>query len=201
MGEVMRKRDTLRRLDFPINFMVRIAGVFPKRFHKWVLKYVRNWDNYLGMLMRYVALRNICVTCGKNVAIFSNVFLINPEKLSIGDNVSVHPMCYIDATGRIFIGDDVSIAHSTTIMSTEHIYDDLNVNIKDQGCEERMTLIGSNVWIGAGTRVLAGSKINNGCIIAAGAVVKNDVPSNTVVGGIPARVIKERCHREASIRP
>lgn len=183
----------MAKVDFILTFLVRISSILPKGFHKWILKVVRNWDSHVAILLRYIALKNLCLKCGKNVAVFSNVFLINPENLSIGNNVSIHPMCYIDATGQIIINNDVSIAHSTTIMSTEHVYDDPDVNIKDQGCREMMTYIDSNVWIGAGTRILAGSKINSGSIVAAGAVVKNEVPRNSIVGGIPAKVIKSRC--------
>lgn len=188
-----RKRELLEKVDFIITFLVKVFSVLPKGFHKWMLRVTRNWGGYLAILIRYIALKNLCLSCGKNVAVFSNVFLINPENLSIGNNVSIHPMCYLDATGKIIINDDVSIAHSTTIMSTEHIYDDPDVNIKDQGCKEMMTFIDSNVWIGAGTRILAGTKINRGSIVAAGAVVKSEVPSNSIVGGIPAKVIKSRC--------
>ncbi|MEK1831887.1 hypothetical protein AAAC51_32350 [Priestia megaterium] len=73
--------------------------------------------------------------------------------------MSIHPMCYIDAAGGVSIGDDVSIAHSSTILSEEHIYLDLERNIKDQGCEFRETIIENNVWIGAGSRILGGSKV------------------------------------------
>ncbi|WP_202594345.1 DapH/DapD/GlmU-related protein [Oceanobacillus massiliensis] len=65
-------------------------------------------------------------------------------------------------------------------------------NIKDQGVEYKRTLIEDNVWIGAGSRILGGTIIRSGSIIAAGAVVKNEIPNNVIVGGVPAKVIKER---------
>ncbi|MFK3936222.1 acyltransferase [Alkalihalobacillus sp. NPDC078783] len=126
------------------------------------------------------------------MAVFSNVYINNVHNLVIGDNVSIHPMCYLEASGGIEIGNNVSIAHNTTIMSEEHIYVNLETNIKDQGSTYKYTTIHDNVWIGAGCRILAGSTIFNGSIVAAGAVVKNSVKSNTIVGGVPAKVIKER---------
>lgn len=188
----MRKRELLIRHKKLIKFILMISKVIPKGFYKSMLKITRNWDSLIAIFIRYICMKNICKKCGNNVAVFSGVYILNPENLSIGNNVSIHPMCYIDAAGGISIGDNVSIAHHTTIMSTEHIYSDLNINIKDQGCKSIPTAIEENVWIGAGCRILAGTNIKKGSIVAAGAVVKNVVKEFTIVGGIPAKIIKER---------
>ena len=188
----MRKRELLVKYNKLIKFIITVSKVFPKSFYKRVLKTTRNWDSIIAIFIRYVCLKNLCKKCGDNVAVFSGVYILNPENLQIGNNVSIHPMCYIDATGGIIISDDVSIAHSTTIMSTEHNYSNLEVNIKDQGVRCCPTIIEKNVWIGAGCRILAGTAIREGSIIAAGAVVKNEVKPFTIVGGVPAKIIKER---------
>lgn len=188
----MRQRDKLNKYNNIINTMVKISNIFPKIFYKHILKIFRNLDNKVGIFIRYICLKNLCKECGDNVAVFSGVYLLNIEKLSLGNNVSIHPMCYIDAYGGIKIGDNVSIAHSTTIMSSEHIHKDININIKDQGCKKKFTNIESNVWIGSGSRILAGSNIEKGSIVAAGAVVNKVVGEFTIVGGIPAKFIKER---------
>ena len=144
------------------------------------------------MFIRLICLKNCAKSCGNNIAVFSSVYLFNIYNLEIGDNVSIHPLCYIDASGGILIGNDVSIAHSCSVLSEEHVYADINKNIKDQGCLLKKTIIENNVWIGAGCRILGGSHIESGSIVAAGAVVKGEVKSNSIVGGIPARLIKER---------
>ena len=187
-----RKREIVKKFASLINLLVKLSKILPSGFYLRLLKLIRNHDNYLAMLVRYICLKNCAKSCGNNVAVFSNVYFYRLHNLEIGDNVSIHPMCYIDASGGISIGDDVSIAHSSTILSEEHIYSDLEKNIKDQGCEFRKTIIENNVWIGAGSRILGGSKVCSGSIVAAGAVVKNKVESNTIVGGIPAKKIKER---------
>lgn len=188
----MRKREIVKKLSPTINLMVYCGSLLPKKFHKFTLSATRGWQGYFGMLVRYVSLKNLCKECGDNVAVFSNVYILNPENLKLGNNVSIHPMCYIDSLGGITIQSNVSIAHATTILSTEHLYDDLEQNIKDQGYKYDRTVIESNVWIGAGVRILAGSKVSSGSIIAAGAVVKKTVPNNSVYGGIPAKLIKLR---------
>jgi acetyltransferase-like isoleucine patch superfamily enzyme len=104
----------------------------------------------------------------------------------------VHSFCYIEATGGLTIGDDVSIAHSVSILTTNHNYADLDLPIRDQGVQERATTISDDVWIGCGSRILAGVTIGKGAVVAAGAVVTKDVEPYAVVGGVPARQIGSR---------
>lgn len=187
-----RKRDVLEKHAKTIKTFVKVSRIFPKSFYlKW-LKLIRHHDNYIAMFIRYICLKNCAKSCGDNVAVFSNVYLHRVHNLEIGNNVSIHPLCYIDAAGGITIGNDVSIAHNTTILSEEHKFADINKNIKDQGCEYKKTTVENNVWIGAGCRILGGSYIESGSIIATGAVVKNTVKANSIMGGIPAKIIKER---------
>ncbi|MGH0483244.1 acyltransferase [Bacillus mycoides] len=187
-----RKREIIKKYAVLINLLVKVSKIFPPFFYLRLLKLTRSHDNYIAMLIRYICLKNCAKSCGENVAIFSNVYLHRIHNLEIGDNVSIHPLCYIDASGGIKIDNDVSIAHNSTILSEEHIYSDLEKNIRDQGCEFKKTVIENNVWIGAGSRILGGSTIRSGSIIAAGAVVKKEVRNNTIVGGVPAKKIMER---------
>lgn len=187
-----RKREILKKNKYLINIIIRLSTIFPRTVHKFLFKLVRNQENYLAMFVRYVCVKNCAKTCGDNVAIFSNVYLFNMQNLELGDNVSIHPMCYIDASGGIQIGNDVSVAHACTILSEEHIYTALDRNIKDQGVRLKATTVSNNVWVGAGARILAGCYLEEGSIIASGAVVKNKVKGNTIVGGVPAKFIKER---------
>lgn len=187
-----RKREIIKQFSTLINFIIKLSRILPKKFYLFLLKLIKHHDNYVAMFIRFICLKNCAKSCGDNVAVFSDVYLYNIHNLEIGNNVSIHPLCYINASGGIKIGDNVSIAHNTTILSEEHIFLDVNVNIKDQGCEYKKTIIQNNVWIGAGCRILGGTLIQSGSIIAAGAVVKNEVQSNVIVGGVPAKYIKER---------
>ena len=192
MMTIKRNREKLEKYSGVINILIFVFKVVPKFIFKRWIRFIRNHDNIGAMLKRYIFLKKYASKCGDNVGVFSNVYLFSIENLEIGNNVSIHPMCYIDASGRIEIGNDVSIAHSTTILSEEHKYDDVDVNIKDQGVILKKTIIDNNVWIGSGVKVLAGSHIESGCIIAAGAVVKGNIKRNSIVGGVPAVLIKER---------
>lgn len=187
-----RKRDLLKKWNFIIEIILIISNFIPKKIFYILLRIIRTHDNSIAIFVRYICLKKCAKSCGNNVAVFSNVYLKNIDTLELGNNVSIHPMCYIESSGGISIGNDVSIAHGTTIMSEEHLFNEKNIAIKDQGCEYIPTKIEDNVWIGAGCRILAGSLIHSGSIVAAGAVVKGSVPPNNIVGGIPAKVIKVR---------
>ena len=114
------------------------------------------------------------------------------ESLTIGNNVGVNHYCYIGVRGKITIGDNVIFGPRVSVFSENHNFDRLDIPIKDQGEIRKDTLIGNNVWIGAGSIILSGVKIGDGAIIAAGSVVNKDVLSNTIVAGVPAKMIKKR---------
>ncbi len=110
--------------------------------------------------------------CGKNI--------------HVGKNVFINMGCKFQDQGGIFIGDGVLIGHNVVLTTLNHA---------KSPCDRSTMLpapihIGKNVWIGANATVLPGVTIGDGAIVAAGAVVNRDVPENTVVGGVPAKVIK-----------
>ena len=84
------------------------------------------------------------------------------------------------------IGDGVLIGHNAVLATLNH---DIDPN-KRSMMHPSPILIGKNVWIGANATVLPGVTIGDGAIVAAGAVVNRDVSANTIVGGVPARLIK-----------
>lgn len=192
MGQVIRGRERFH--SFKVIFAVgeRVVSALPARFSSSLLSPTRGSNSQLSRALRYVALRKLAGSCGEIVDVRANCYILEPSNLRLGSRVSIHPFSYIDAAGGITIGDDVSIAHGVSILSTEHIFTDSDIPIRDQGLQSLPTRIESNVWIGAGVRILAGVTIGEGSIVAAGAVVTKDVPGNSIVGGVPARVIKHR---------
>ncbi|REC72886.1 acyltransferase [Chryseobacterium rhizosphaerae] len=151
----------------------------------------RNTNGRIGLLLRYVFLKNCGLEVGDNVSVQPGVYLFNLHKVTIGNNVSIHPMCYIEGAGGIKIGDNVSIAHASTLISTNHTWTDTSIPIKYNQETLSPVIIEDDVWIGCGVRVLSGVMIGKRSIVAAGAVVNKSFEHNSMLGGIPAKMIKK----------
>ena len=93
--------------------------------------------------------------------------------------------------GGITIGDRVYTAPLVQLLAVNHVYDDPTRPMVDQGITAEGIVVGDDAWIGAGAIITDGVRIGRGAVVAAGAVVTADVPAQTVVGGVPARVLKE----------
>lgn len=185
-----RGRDKFNKFKPILIFISKLFGIFPMKARKKLLVHYRMKRGTTGLALRFALLKSICKYCGDNVSLHEGVYIFQPQNLSIGNNVSIHPMCYIDATGEIEIGNDVSIAHATTIMSTSHKYSDKDIPFKDQDYISEKVIIENNVWVGAKTTILCGKTIGMGSVVGANSVVTKDVEPHSVVGGVPAKIIK-----------
>jgi len=110
----------------------------------------------------------------------------------IGDRTWIGPFCVIYGNGGVRIGRDVMIAAHSCITSVGHRHDDLHIPMMAQGIEVGPVTVEDDVWIGMNCTILPGVTIGRGAIVAAGAVVRSDVPPFTVFGGVPAREIGRR---------
>lgn len=110
--------------------------------------------------------------CGKNI--------------TVGKNVFINMGCKFQDQGGIFIGDGTLIGHNVVLATLNHA-----IAPKERGSMiPKPIRIGKSVWIGSNATILPGVTIGNGAIVAAGAVVTKDVPENTIVGGVPAKIIR-----------
>lgn len=186
----MTGRESFRKHKILINILVTSFSFAGKRINYSLYKLCRNLNGKLGLLLRYIFVKNAAFSLGDNVSIHPSVFLFNIKNLSIGDNVSIHPLCYIDAAGVVEIGNDVSIAHNCSIISTNHTWSNSTIPIKYNPEVFGKVCIKNDVWVGCGVRILAGVTISERSVIAAGAVVNKSFERNAVLGGIPASKIK-----------
>ena len=173
-----------------IIFMSRFTKIFPHRMRLVLFNHCRNIQGKKGILLRYILFRTLVKRCGVNVSIKEGTFLLNLAQIECGSNISIHEMCYIDGYGGIVIGDNVSISHSCSLISFDHTWGDETTAIKYNNPQKKKIIVGSDIWIGCGSRILGGVTIGNRCVVAAGAVVNKCIESNTIVGGVPAKKIK-----------
>ena len=108
--------------------------------------------------------------------------------VTIGDYTRIGIHCTV--IGPVCIGNNVNLAQGITVTALNHNFDDVTRRIDEQGVSTKPVVIGDDVWIGANAVILPGVTIGRHCVVAAGAVVTKDVPDNTVVGGVPAKVLK-----------
>ena len=93
--------------------------------------------------------------------------------------------------GPVTIGNHVNLAQGITVTALNHNFIDTTLRIDEQGISTNPVVIGDDVWIGANAVILPGVTIGRHVVVAAGAVVTKDVPDNCVVGGVPAKVLKD----------
>jgi acetyltransferase-like isoleucine patch superfamily enzyme len=143
--------------------------------------------------LRPAVYRLIGVRIGPQTRIYGKM-----EIEGVGDvlaNVSIGAQCllttpiYLNASGEIRIGDCVTLGHHVVVITDDHRMDDP----ERRGGERfsRPVIMEAGVWVGARATILPGVTLGRGCVVAAGSLVNRDVPAHTLVGGVPARRIKD----------
>lgn len=108
------------------------------------------------------------------------------KNIIIGKDVFINSGCHFQDQGGIEIGDGALIGHNVVLATINH-----DLNPKENRKNHHAPIkIGAHVWIGSNATVLAGVSIGEWAVVGAGAVVTKDVPAFTVVGGVPAKVLK-----------
>ncbi len=114
-----------------------------------------------------------------------------PERaLVIGDRCLINVRCGIVAHESIEIGDDVWFGQGVYITDANHGFEALDVPIGKQLGDHQPVSVGKGCWLGHGAVILPGSRIGRQCVVAAGSVVRGEVPDHSVVAGVPAKVIR-----------
>ncbi len=124
---------------------------------------------------------------GENCFPCRRVEILLPKGLELGDRVAIGWFAELDARGGIAVGHDTNISSHAKLITGSHDIDD-----PDFKADFLPIHIGHHCWIGTGAMILQGVNIGDGAVVAAGAVVNKDVDAWTVVGGVPAKVLRKR---------
>ncbi len=111
--------------------------------------------------------------------------------VEIGENVRINRGCTVVSYSSVKIGNHSLIGEYVSIRDANH-GTSLSDNIKSQQHTTKPVVIGSDVWIGRGSCILPGVTIGSGSVIGANSVVTKNIPSNSVVAGVPGKIIKKR---------
>jgi acetyltransferase-like isoleucine patch superfamily enzyme len=125
-------------------------------------------------------------TVHDSVAVFPPFYSEFGKNLRLGRGVFINIGCRFQDTGGITIGDGSLIGHGSTLATLNHAVDP----DKRSDMLPAPVVLGRNVWLGASVTVLPGVTIGDGAIVGAGAVVTKDVPAHSIVGGVPAKLIR-----------
>ena len=153
----------------------------------------------IGSFTYISALSKNGITFGDNVSIgaFTRIIVSTSlnqigDKILIGNNVGIGEFGYLGGAGGLEIGNECIIGQYLSCHPENHNYQDTTISIRHQGITRKGIKIGKNCWIGSKVTILDGVSIGNGCVIAAGSVVTKSFPDNSIIGGIPAKILKSR---------
>lgn len=159
------------------------------------------WGKFLrlGNDVCVSALAKQGIEFGDNVSIgaFSRIIVSTSfnnigEKIKIGNNVGIGEFAYLGGSGGLEIGDECIVGQYLSCHPENHNYVDLETSIRYQGVNRKGIRIGKNCWIGSKVTILDGVEIGDGCILAAGSVITKSFPENSIIGGVPAKLLKTR---------
>lgn len=184
-------------MNFP-NFINRIEDIVDCTLTYYVLRLTDwlGWSNLSNYRLRPTILRCFGFHIGKGCLIRPGITIhSHKHKVYIGNHTAINKNCYFDAPVPIYIGEYCDIGPNVTIVNGTH---ELTTTFKGMRPMVSTTpiIIEDFVWIGASVTIINNVKVGRGSIIAAGAVVTKDVPPNTIVGGVPAKVIRNLENKE-----
>ena len=137
--------------------------------------------------IRKSVLKTLGLKIGKHSFVMKDNYIMNTNRLHIGNYTHINRGCLIDARGGITIQDSVSISHNVSIITGSHdVQSPIFMGVF------KPIIIEDYVWIGANATILQGVKVGKGAVISAGAVVTKDVEPYSIVAGVPAKTIGKR---------
>ena len=151
-------------------------------------------SGFLGYLGKPIIIhRPSRIAIGNRVRIFPGLRMEcrGSGTIKIHDNVAIQQNVHITSAGDLQIGKGTLVLGNVFITNIHHSYEKIGIPPLDQRLEVRETAIGENCFIGFGAAIQAGTVLGDGCIVGANSVVSGVFPQNTIIVGIPGRVIKK----------
>lgn len=152
--------------------------------------FVKYIPSPIGDILRYWTTKPFIKKMGR-VKIFEGVTIGYPYNVVIGDNVTLNNGVTIDGCGGVVIGDSCRIAHRATILSSDHITNKM-MPIYEQGLVAKRTVINDDCWLGCNSVIMPGLLLESGTVVAANSVVTKKFEAFSIIGGVPARLLKYR---------
>jgi maltose O-acetyltransferase len=174
---------------------LNISQILALALYYGLAQYLPNYPFLIGKKFRGYLCNILFKSSGINIDIEKRAYFGLGNDLEIGFNsgIGIAAKIYgIGGGGKVIIGNNVMMASDVTILTLNHNYNEKNKPMREQGVKFLNVIIEDDVWIGYRVTILPGVKIGKGSVIGAGAVVTKNVEPYTVVGGVPAKFIKER---------
>jgi acetyltransferase len=171
----------LRKINKSLGYILYVSTC-------WLPHYQLHYTWPITNMIRRLSGKLMFDYCGKKVDIGRRISF--SSRFSLGDRSSVGDNTYI--LGKVTIGNDVMMAANCAFIASNHNISRTDIPMNQQGGSDEPIVVEDDVWICYGSTICAGVHIGKGAIIAAGAVVTKNVPEYTIVGGVPARVLRKR---------
>ena len=194
----------------------KVINLIFEEFHHFFIYFLKNIPGFTGTLIRRLYFNSRIKICGKNLSVDRSVMITGFENIQLGNHVQISNHCslYAHNNGKILIGDrfgmntnstigaadggeiiignDVMIAQNVVIRASDHEFKDIQIPISQQGHRGGKIVIGDGCWIAANVVITANVEIGEHSIIAAGAVVTSNIEPYSIVGGVPAKLLRKR---------
>lgn len=145
-------------------------------------------DDIAGRAARRALIRLAGGSVPGSAHLLGGTLFSRPANLRVGARCLINRNCYLDLHGRVTLADDVVIGHGTSVITSHHR---LGPSTRRAGSvHPRQVEFGAGAWIGADCVILPGVTIGQGAVVAAAAVVTEDVAPDTLVAGVPARFVR-----------
>mgnify|MGYP000106572635 FL=1 len=166
----------------------RIAESLIYIFLNYIVANIPCWE------IRKIFYKIFGMKIGKHSRIYMKCIVRVPWRIKIGTHTVINENCYLDGRGGLEIGDNVSISFFSIIITASH-------NSKSENFEyiKEKTIICDSAWIGARATILQGSRLEQGCILAAGSSLKGETEAGYIYAGVPAVKMKDRGIKRVTI--